>query len=250
MKHIVITGASSGIGAALALAYACPELRLSLIARNGERLKAVAQSCRDQGAQVVECVLDVTEREAMSAWLIEQDREVPIDLIVANAGISGGSHALTDWEENTRDIFDVNLIGCLNTILPIIPRMIERGQGQIALMSSLAGFRGLASAPAYSASKVCVMAYGEALHLRYKSEGLLVNVICPGFVHSRITDKNTFKMPMIMTGDKAARLIVDGLKRNKAIITFPWPMALAARIYGILPLWIVSAVSSLLPKKE
>lgn len=250
MKHIVITGASSGIGKALALEYAAPGCRLALTGRNTERLKDVAEQCRKRGARVEECTIDVMAREHMTQWLIQLDEDQEIDLVIANAGISGGSSSTANWEETTRDIFAINLAGTLNTILPLIPRMVERKRGQIALMSSLAGFRGLANAPAYSASKVCVKAYAEALRMRYIEDGLKVSVICPGFVNSRITDKNNFKMPMIMKGDKAARLIVKGLKKNKAIIAFPWPMAVAARLLGILPLWLVEIISNFMPKKE
>lgn len=250
MKHIVITGASSGIGKALALEYAAPDIRLALSGRNVDRLKATAEQCRKLGAQVDENAIDVMDRNAMTQWLIDLDTDQNIDLIIANAGITGGSNPSSDWEEITRDIFAVNLAGTLNTILPIIPRMIKRGQGQIALMSSLAGFRGLANAPAYSASKVAVKAYGEALRMRYADEGLKVNVICPGFVNSRITDSNDFKMPMIMKSDKAARLIKKGLRKNKPTIAFPWPMAFGARLLGVLPLWIVDIITRKMAKKE
>ncbi len=250
MKHILITGASSGIGKALALEYAAPDVRLSLSARNHERLAQVAEACRKKGACVHEHALDVMDRAAMTRWLLLQDGLDELDLIIANAGISGGSCAAQDWEEATRDIIAVNLAGVLNTILPMVPLMVERGHGQIALMSSLAGFRGLASSPAYSASKVAVKAYGEALRLRYAASGLKVNVICPGFVESRITARNTFKMPFLMKGDKAARLIRKGLEKNKAIIAFPFPMATATRLFALLPFWAVERLSRMMPSKE
>jgi len=250
MKHVLITGASSGIGEAVALEYAGPDIRLSLSGRNETRLKDVAHKCFEKGARVDTRVLDVIDRAAMTRWLKEMDDNQEIDLIIANAGISGGSSGADDWEEATRDIFAVNLAGTLNTILPMIPVMVSRGRGQIALMSSLAGFRGLASSPAYSASKVAVKAYGEALRMRYQNSGLKVNVICPGFVESRITQQNTFKMPMLMTGKNAARVIRKGLSKNKAIVTFPWPMALATRFFAALPLWVVEALSKYMPTKE
>lgn len=250
MKHIVITGASSGIGEALALHYAASNVRLALSGRNQARLKTIADACRNKGALVEEKVIDVIDRAAMTKWLIEMDNAHPIDLIIANAGISSGSSGLDNWEETTRDIFAVNLAGTLNTILPLIPRMRKRKGGQIAFMSSIAGFRGLASSPAYSASKVAVKAYGEAIRMRYKIDGLKVNVICPGFVESRITAQNNFKMPFLMTGDKAAKIIAKGLMNNKAVITFPWPMTIIAHIYKLLPLWVVDYLSSKMPSKE
>jgi len=250
MKHILITGASSGIGEALTLEYASPDTRLSLSGRNATRLKEVAEKARAKGSLVEEKVIDVIDRVAMSKWLLELDNADKIDLIIANAGISTGSNGSANWEETTRDIFAVNLAGTLNTILPLIPKMRQRHQGQIALMSSLAGFRGMPSSPAYSASKVAVKAYGEALRMRYGPDGLKVNIICPGFVESRITDKNDFKMPFLMKGEKAAKIIRTGLVKNKAIITFPWPMALIAKTIGILPLWLVELIFKKMPTKE
>ncbi|MDV7340619.1 SDR family NAD(P)-dependent oxidoreductase [Terasakiella sp. A23] len=250
MKHILITGASSGIGYSLALEYAKPDTKLSMTGRNQDRLIEIADLCRAQGALVEERVIDVMDRAAMTKWLLEIDETQPLDLIIANAGISGGSSGVENWEESTRDIFAINLAGTLNTILPMIPVMINRGRGQIALMSSLAGFRGLASSPAYSASKVAVKAYGEALRLRYRETGLQVNVICPGFVESRITAQNKFKMPFLMKGKKAAKIIKKGLAKNKAIITFPWPMALAIRLFALLPLGLVELLSKVMPSKE
>lgn len=250
MKHILITGASSGIGQALALEYAAPDHRLSLTGLNEDRLKQVADDCRARGAIVEERIIDVMDRAAMTKWLLEIDEAAPLDLVIANAGISGGSSGVENWEESTRDIFAVNLAGTLNTILPLIPVMINRGHGQIALMSSLAGFRGLASSPAYSASKVAVKAYGEALRMRYQDSGLKVNVICPGFVESRITEKNTFKMPFLMKGEKAAKIIKHGLVKNKAVISFPFPMAFSVRLFSLLPLGLVELLSKYMPSKE
>jgi len=250
MNHIVITGASSGIGAALAIHYATNGVHLYLSARNASRLDAVAQTCRAQGAIVETKTLDVMDRRAMTDWLCHLDDATPLDLVIANAGISSGSNNDADWEETTRDIFAVNLAGVLNTILPLIPRMIKRKRGQIALMSSLAGFRGLSSAPAYSASKVAVKAYGEALRLRYGSQGLKVSVICPGFVKSRITAQNDFTMPFLMEAPKAAALIAKGLRKNKALITFPFPLSFPTRLFAALPLWVLERISRFLPSKE
>jgi short-subunit dehydrogenase len=250
MKHILITGASSGIGAALALHYSQQGRHLSICGRNDERLQNVAEQCRQKGAIVHARALNVSERKQMTDWLLDCYETCPIDLVIVNAGISGGSSQQANWEEATRDVFDVNITGALNSFLPLVPIMINRGQGQIALVSSIAGFRGLASSPAYSASKVMIKAYGEALRIRYKDTGLKVNVICPGFVKSRITDQNNFKMPFLMEADKAARYIASGLKKNKAIIAFPLPMSIAIRLFSLLPFSLVEGLSKLMPNKE
>lgn len=250
LHHILITGASSGIGEALARHYAQPGRTLSLCARNLTRLNAVAQACEEKGAEVRLKTLDIFDRHTTEDWIRQSDDFKPVDLVIANAGISSGSSGNEDWAEQTRDIFAVNVGGVLNTTLPLMDRMRTRGQGQIAIVSSLAGFRGLGTAPAYSASKVCVKALGEAWRLRFGKEGIKINVICPGFVKSRITAQNNFKMPLLMDGPDAARAIAKGLEKDKATIAFPFPMAFATRLFAALPFFMVEWISRLLPKKE
>lgn len=235
--HIVITGASSGLGAALAREYAAPGVVLGLLGRHAERLAAVRAECDAKGAAVKSASMDVTDAEAMGAWLTEFDAEYPVDLLVANAGISGGSGGADAGaaEALTRRIFATNLDGMLNTVLPLAPRMTGRRNGQIALISSLAGMRGLPSAPAYSASKAAVRAYGEALRGQLGKQGVRVNVICPGYIKTPLTDVNTFPMPFLMTAERAAKIIRAGLARNRSRIAFP------LRLH--MPLWWLSSLS-------
>lgn len=232
-KTIVITGASSGIGAGLAQEYATNGVHLGLLGRNSERLGEVTAMCEAQGATVQTASIDVTDREAMDDWLHTFDEKTPIDLLVANAGISGGSSG-----DETHRIFAVNVDGVLNTVLPVIPLMTARKRGQIALVSSLAGIRGLPSAPAYSASKATVRSYGEALRGQLGKQGVKVSVICPGYVKTPLTDVNTFPMPFIMSPQKAAQIIRNGLARNRSRIAFPWPL--------YVPLWFLSCLSTAL----
>jgi len=242
-RSILITGASSGIGEALAREYANPGIFLALSGRNRERLNAVANYCRNKGVIVNTQVVDVTDRGAMAEWIKATNSEHPLDLIIANAGIAGDSGARSsDLNERlTRDIFDVNMLGVLNTIFPVIENMRQRRKGQLALVSSIAGFHGLPSAPAYSASKAMVKAYGEALHGVLKKDRVEVSVICPGFVRSRITDKNAFSMPLIMSASKAAQKIRKGLEKNQILIAFPWPF--------VLFMWCMSLLTSHLANK-
>ena len=135
-------------------------------------------------------------------------------------------------------------------MLPILPYMVERGAGQIALMSSLAGFRGLPSAPAYSASKAWVKSYAEGLRGKYAAAGIDINVICPGFVQSRITDHNTYRMPFLMDASKAARIIEHGLTRNKPRIAFPFPMHAMVWLIQAMPPSLSDRLLSGLPLKE
>lgn len=251
-KSILITGASSGIGEALALNYATPGMTLALSGRNSGRLNAVADACRAKGATVEAHIVDVADRTEMENWLAFAEARAPLDLVIANAGISGGTSGTPGRGEGphqTRRIFDINVNGLLNTLLPVIDPMQQRGHGQIALMSSAASFRGMPSAPAYSASKAAVRAYGEALRGTLAPAGIRVSVICPGFVRSRITDANRFHMPLLMDADRAARIIRRGLERNKARIAFPFPTYFGAWLLGALPPRLTEPLVRKLPEK-
>jgi short-subunit dehydrogenase len=246
MKNILITGASSGIGRGLALLYAGQGIRLLLTGRDIARLNAVAELCRAKGATVDICPVCVTERAAFEKEILSWDDKHPIDLVIANAGISGGAGTN---EQAFRDIMEINLTGTFNTVNPLIPRMIERQAGHIVLMSSIAGFRGMPNAPAYSVSKVAVRAYGEALRPLLKAKGVRLSVICPGFIKTPLTDTNPFPMPFLMTVEEAALRIKKGIDANKARIAFPWPMYLIARSIALLPLGIGDFILSKTPKK-
>ncbi|WP_448205537.1 SDR family NAD(P)-dependent oxidoreductase [Azospirillum sp. sgz302134] len=248
-RSIVITGASSGIGEELAYVYAATGAALALTGRDAARLGAVAERCRALGATVESAVLDAADRDAMSGWLAAVDRRAPVDLVIANAGISAGTGHGTESEEQARRIFQVNLDGVLNTIHPLLPAMQTRRRGQIALMASLASFRGMPGAPAYCASKAAVRVYGESLRGDLAGQGIGVSVICPGFVKSRMTAVNRFPMPFLMDTDRAARVIRRGLARNKARISFPWPMAAAVWLLAALPPGLTDGVLRQAPRK-
>ena len=234
-KVILITGASSGIGEALALEYATDGVTLILIGRDLERLDSVAAQCRDGGAEVRLATIDVTDARFFAQWLDGVYSMSPIDLVIANAGISGGTAGGAEDLEQVRRIFAVNVDGVFNTVHPAIALMAARRRGQIAIMSSLAGFRGFPGAPAYCASKAAVRSYGESLRGALAPDGIEVSVICPGFVRSRMTAANPFKMPFLMNAGRAARIIKRGLARNKARIAFPFPTYFAAWLMGALP---------------
>jgi short-subunit dehydrogenase len=249
-RTILITGASSGIGEALAEAYAGPGVTLVLTGRNRERLDAVAARCAERGAVVRAATVDVADRAAMADWLALVDRETPVDLCIANAGISGGTGRRGESEEQARRILAVNVDGVLNTIHPLIGPMRERGRGQLALVSSLAGLRGYPGAPAYCASKAAVKSYGESLRLDLRPAGIEVSVICPGFVKSRITDRNRFPMPFLMDANRAASIIRRGLERNRGRIAFPLPTYLMAWMVAMLPSALADALLAHTPAKE
>lgn len=236
-RRIVITGASSGIGSALAKRFASPQTSLGIIGRNEQRLQAVAAECQQRGANVSTALIDICARDELEAWLMAFDDASPIDLLIVNAGIMGGVTPNEDVEraEISRAVFETNVTGALNTIHPLVPRMVGRGAGQIAILSSIAGFIPLADAPSYAASKAAVLSYGLALRSLLHDKGLKVNVICPGYVSTPMTAQEHGWKPFEMPPEQAAELIWRGLERNKAIITFPRLFSLMTRIGGLLP---------------
>ncbi len=248
--NILITGASSGIGQALAYQCAMDGAKnLFICGRNAERLKAVADVCRTKGSTVYETVLDVTDETAVREWLNKCEAIAPIELAFSNAGIGTG----IENEENVRRTFATNVNGNLNLILPLINIFKESGKErarkQIVITASIAGYHGLSTCPAYSATKACMKAWGEALRGMLAKDGIRVNTVCPGFVRSRITDRNTCPMPFFMEADKAAQIILERVDLNIGLIAFPLPMRLGAWFLSVLPSPIAEFISRLIPAK-
>lgn len=221
-SSIVITGASSGIGEALALDYARPGAALALTGRDAGRLEAVAEACRAKGATVVASTIDVVDRAGLAAWLTGFDDSHPVDLVIANAGISidKDNSSLDDFAI-IRKTFDVNVDGVFNTVEPLMTRLMTRRRGQIAIVSSLASFIGLPYSASYNASKAAVRVWGESIRYVLKKSDIGVSVICPGFVVSRITANAPFPMPFLMSAARASAIIRRGLAKNHARIAFP-----------------------------
>ena len=233
---IVITGASSGIGEAIALDYARPGAALALTGRDAQRLETVASACRAKGATVFAETIDVTERERFADWLKAFDDAHPVDLILANAGISiDKDNSSIDDFAVIRRTFDVNVYGTLNTVEPLLDRMIARRRGQIAVVSSLAGFIGLPYSASYNASKAAVRVWGESLRYVMKKHDIGVSVICPGFVVSRMTANAPFPMPFLMSSARASSIIRRGLANNRARIAFPIGTKAAVWLGSVLP---------------
>lgn len=243
-KTILITGASSGIGRALAVVYARDGVSLSLIGRDRERLEDTAAAARAQGAEVSIGQLDVRDRDAMTHWIEAADMRRPFDLVIANAGITTGL-APGDIAEDpgaVRAIVETNLIGVLNTVEPLIAPMCARGAGQIVFIGSIAGIRGLPYAPSYCATKAAVHAYSESLRGRIEARGVCVSLVVPGFVKTPLNDSIDAVKPLEVTGTDAAILIQRGLERGRAIIPFPRSLYLLARLARILPARLVDKV--------
>ncbi len=255
-RSILITGASSGIGEALALAYAAPGSFLALTGRDVPRLADIAARCTARGATVLADTVDAADAAAMAAFVDRAHGTRPLDLVIANAGISAGTGGGAESADQARRILAVNVDGTVNTVLPAAALMAAKPapgtgpwRGQIAIVSSLAGFRGFPGAPAYCASKAAVKVWGEALRGEWWSRGIAVTVICPGYVRTRMTERNRFRMPLIMESDRAAGIIRRGLARNRPRIAFPWRLYMLVRLIAALPPALTDPLFRRLPKK-
>jgi short-subunit dehydrogenase len=249
MRSVLITGASSGLGAALARHYAAPGVTLALTGRDSARLEDVAADCRTKGAGVVSGVVDVTDAASMAAFVAAADLQAPLDLVIANAGVSAGTGEGDEPPEQARRITAINIDGVLNTVEPALAALRKRGRGQIGLVSSLAAFRGFPGAPAYCASKSWVKTWGEGMRGHLHGQGIGLSVICPGFVKTPMTARNPYPMPFLWPAEKAARVIAKGLARNKARIAFPFPLYALVWYLGGLPPGLTDRLFRKLPKK-
>ncbi len=244
-QTIVITGASSGIGKALALRYAKTGAGLGLLGRDNERLDRVAADCRAAGAKVDTALIDVRARGEMAAWLETFDNASPVDLLIANAGVMEGTPPGGDIElpQPSHELMQINVLGVLNTVQPLLPRMMARRRGQIAMISSLAGLIPLRDAPSYCASKSAVLAYGLSLRDLLRAHGIGVSVVCPGYVTTPMAQQEIGDKPFEMPPERAIDMILRGLQRDKAVVAFPFWLALATRIGGQLPDWLRERVT-------
>lgn len=237
-SHILITGASSGIGAALARLYAQPGVMLSLSGRNAERLDAVVADCREFGALVEGVLVDVVDAAAMAQWVSRRDALKEIDLVFANAGIGGSTAVATrtgELPEHARLILNINMMGVINTLTPLIPAFVARGRGQIAIVSSMAAFLGLPHSPVYSASKAAAGIYGDALRRLLMSSGVRVSVVYPGYVETPMSDSLPFERPLLWSVEKAAKHIARNLAKGKSRIIFPSGLYLVVILARLLP---------------
>ncbi len=244
-RTIVITGASRGLGRALAVAYAAPGRRLALSARALPALQETAGACEAKGAQVLCRAFDVGDGPATRSFVAEVEATAPVDLLLVNAGQFGGNGPGGALEPMTQAValLRTNLEGAITTVDAVLPGMRRRRAGRIVLVSSLAGLHALADAPAYSASKAGLAAYGEALRELLAPDGIQVTVVYPGYVDTAQTARHIGQMPMLMSPDQAAQIIVRGLSRGRDMIAFPRTLLWLIRLGWLLP-WRLRALLS------
>ena len=222
-RSIVITGASSGIGAALARRLAGSGRTLGLVGRDVGRLEAIAQACRSKGALCRTAALDVRDRSRLKDFLESFEQQHPIDLAIVNAGILDGRAVDQSIEtgEAALSVLQTNLLAAIDTVHIVLPALRQRRRGDIVLVASLAAFVPLADAPAYSASKAGLASYGLALRDALHGEGIRVVVACPGFVSTAMGKTHIGPRPGEISAEQAADQILSGLARNRALIGFP-----------------------------
>ena len=231
-KHVWITGASSGLGEYAARLLASQGCKVSISARRQEELEAIATD--EPNISVYPA--DVTDAEALKAIVAEMEAEHgPIELALFSAGAWFPSSIRDMRIENFARTLDVNVMGVVNAMDAVLPQMLERGSGHISWISSIAGYIGLPNSAAYGASKSALISIAESVHGELQKNGITVSVVNPGFVRTQLTDKNKFPMPFLMEPDVAAVKMVDGLKRRKFEIAFPWQMVFALKLLRILP---------------
>jgi short-subunit dehydrogenase len=233
----IITGASTGIGHALAHELARRGYGLALVARRGDLLDALVAELRARGTKAVAIPCDVADSAAVHEAVRRGEAELggPFDLAIANAGVSLPGHATKFKLDEAELMIRVNVLGLMYLYDAVIPSMIERRRGRFVGVASLAGLRGLATAGPYSASKAAVQAFLEAARIELAPYHVGVTIVNPGFVATPMTEKNRYRMPFLVKADDAASVIAEGIERGRRAIEFPLPMSLLVRALRLMP---------------
>lgn len=244
-KVVLLTGASSGIGEALALEMAKRGAILGLLARRESLLRDLSAKCERLGTAAREFSCDITDEYAVRDAAESLRNEFgKIDILIANAGIGGNTrHAKDIKPEDFRRVIDTNLIGAVNSVAAVLPQMIERNDGQIVAISSLAGFRGLPRSAAYCASKAAMTAYFESVRLDVQKRGVAVTIIQPGFIKTPLTSVRKNKMPFLMELEDSVPLFLKAIEKKKKFAAFPWQLATFVRAGRIFPAWLYDKIA-------
>jgi len=245
---VFITGASSGLGAALAKQYAAQGHTLGLLARRRDRLHEIASSLPGRHYLYVVDVQDRDELHAAAYNFIEQVGEV--DVVIACAGISAGT--LTEEADDFavfKAIFETNVMATVSTFEPFVPQMIKRRAGTLVGIASVAGVRGLPGAGAYSASKSAVTTYCESLRLELKPHNVGVVTIAPGFIRTEMTEKNPYHMPFLMDAEVFATKALAAIQQKKSYVVIPWQMGVVGKLLRLLPNWLYDRLAVNGPRK-
>ncbi len=244
-KVVFLTGASSGIGEALAIEIARRGATLGLLARRAEMLRELAGKCEAVGGKarvLAGNVVDAqTVQESADALRAEFGQ---IDILIANAGIGGKSkETQTLVPAAVKEVIDINLIGAVNSVYAVLPQMLERGSGQLVAISSLAGIRGLPKSAAYCASKAGMTALFESIRLDVQERGVAVTIIQPGFIRTPLTAHRKNKLPFLMELEDAVPLFLKAIENRKKFAAFPWQLASFVKLGKIFPAWLYDKIA-------
>lgn len=243
-KVALVTGASSGIGRALALELARRGAAVGLLARREDLLREVVREIEAQGGKASALPADVTDTNAVRAAVSALQSEFgPIDLLIANAGVGATTAGGKLEPEGVAKVFSVNVIGVVNSVTAVIPQMVERGRGQLAVISSLAAYRGLPKSAAYCASKAAISSLFESLRLDLQPKGIDVTIIHPGFIKTPLTAGRQAKLPFVLEADDAARKMIRVIEKRKKSYAFPWQLATIVRAGMLMPNFMYDWIS-------
>jgi short-subunit dehydrogenase len=235
-KTVLITGASSGIGKALSLAYAELGANVVLLARNADKLNELTEEIISKSGSAFSIPCDVTGFDKMKESIeIIIEKYKRIDIAFLNAGISGKTNFFDLDVEQLKEVYNTNIFGVMNGFKAITPYMVKEKSGIIAVTGSLADCRGLPNSGSYSSSKIAISHLVESAGIELKKYGIKIILIRPGFVESKMTEKNQYQMPYLMTAEKAAKIIIKGIEKNKSKISFPFPMVALTNIVKFIP---------------
>jgi short-subunit dehydrogenase len=244
-KTVMITGASSGIGRGVALELANRGAQLGLVARRSDLLEQTVGQIKKSGGRGLALVADVNDEHSIRAAADQLRREFgQIDVLIANAGIGGASHAVDLQSSQFANIINVNVLGAVNSVTAVLPEMAKRGSGHLVAISSLAAYRGLPKSAAYCSSKAALSSFFETLRLDLRGSGVDVTIIHPGFIKTPLTAGREANMPFLMELDDAVRKIVNAIEKRKKSYAFPWQLASIVRLGMIMPNWMYDRIAS------
>ena len=239
----LITGASSGLGAGVACRLAQSGYAVALAARRVERLEEVARTVRAGGGTALPLACDVRDQEQVRAAADEAVRELgPVDLLVANAGISGMTRPEAFSANVVEDVMRTNFLGPVYAVEAVLPSMLERRKGHLVAVGSLTGYGGLPATAAYSASKGALHNFFESLRLDLRGTGVDVTVVTPGYVRTELTARNTHRMPFLLELDDAVERMVRGIERRDGLVAFPLPLFALVWLAQVLPASVLSLI--------
>ena len=244
-KVIFLTGASSGIGEALALVMAKRGAIVGLLARREQLLQNIAQKIENKGGLARYFACDITDETAVSDAVESLRTEFgKIDILIANAGIGGSAkHSKDLTPKDFRSVIDTNLNGAVNAVSAVLPQMLERGSGQLVAISSLAGFRGLPKSAAYCASKAGMTAFFESVRLDVQKKGVAVTILQPGFIKTPLTSGREAKMPFLMELNDSIPHFLRAIEKRKKFAAFPWQLATLVRAGRVFPAWLYDKIA-------